>query len=156
MAISDLGIQSITNVRNDGPAKFSSWVSGAINHNSVNQAAISFLVPGSINTAILARIVIITEGPQTHHPLDENERGILGLYRGGRNFSNAVQSTRHSNQLETGSAAVAWTMEWTFPLLFRVRTGDRIQLNVPPADDGGSPTGDYQLSTIEFTDVIWQ
>jgi hypothetical protein len=105
--------------------------------------------------AYIQKIVVNTVNSATVPGYLDGESVKVGLKRGNVQMQgNAYSDNVHQWSGDNGTAITdrAWVVKRPFDLY--VYPGDILGMDCPPADDSGSPTGDYQvwltLTVIEY------
>lgn len=119
---------------------------GTADGNNATGNVLSFTIPNDIHTGRIRHVSYMSKNAQTPVTISSNiVFAALNLRRGGElmvehkfarvgywNFGSQATSANHG-------------ADWNNPFPFRVHAGDELQVHVPQADSGGTPTVDFEM-----------
>jgi len=152
--MANLGVQILTNSHLDARARVLLEQFNNIDCVNTTRNKLQVPFPGNLSSARLRRITTWVDDVATLHNLvGDFERCAVAQLRGGDNLSGLSPSSS-VQQFGEGASLDGWICEWLEPFHMRMYPGDEIQFYLSPADDNGSPTGDYNIGllydTLEF------
>lgn len=143
----DLGLANFTEVYHDVAYKARHYVCNLdVNNNGWNN--LYFYVPSLMGEAMVTAISIRANNSASAHASSQIEGGMVFVTRDGNLMRGPVASDNHT----VNFIATLWILQWTNPFHLPIRGGDIIEMYVPPADDSGSPSGDYTIE-VDYQEI---
>lgn len=142
--MANFNVTAPTGVGHDPARQLMSFQDSITVNNSVWNS-ITWYVPASIKLGILEIIAVEAFGAATVHDLDaDGEYGMLAIARQAQQNIYARVPSRRCHYTGRSAAKTQLTF-WGQAEVghIQVMAGDYLELQVPPPDDHGTPTGDY-------------
>ncbi len=153
-----LGAQLLDVVHMNPMARLLNLQSAAdIAANNATYNIFDIVLPEQFSQADLLTLTIRVKSAQTLPAVNQEELPIMTLLRNGQELFSFIPAERTWQGSAAGTATNPDSNFYYFlrPLPALVLPNDVIRIIAPPADDGGSPTGDYSvvgmtLQILEF------
>ncbi len=148
--LATVSLTSISGSAQDRTLRYGSAATISANNSDYNKFDIS--VPTDFQKALIKRITVETRTAATLPAISEFEQAYLQHMRAGQSLMNFVPSKSYTTRSSPdGSAPNINRYYWDYPSPILVIPQDRIFMTMPPCDDDGTPTGDYNIIEMEFS-----
>lgn len=150
-----LGTQALVLIHQE--PRLGKWLynTGLITANNANYNGFDVNIPNDMALAWCTKIRVWTESHQTLPGLADDEMAMLHLNRGADQIASGIPSKRvvTVGNDTAGTVPIHNLYEWDEPFSVILRADDNIQFFMPPADDGGTPVGDYRVVAFELARI---
>lgn len=95
-------------------------------------------------------VVVHVENQQTLHVVTDDEAATIAMAQDGstQTIKRVSERLRHQDRAVDSALEDTWLAMWRHPFDFPILRAEELILVVPPADDGGTPTGDYFVDML--------